>query len=574
LRSFLCGCALCLALGACMTKRAYVGPEPARDNSRPNYSSIYYYTVASYFQSQGNAQVAEALYAKALDFDRASRQILKQYLLNSVQLHHQKGLSDKEMEQRLKDHEATVESDPNLLFAQYDFFEEVEDTAGMQKTLRLLEKDFPSPKACILRFLYELKYHDNKDIKSLETALRLAQDSPDDLLLLSQIYSYYDREMAKRAILRYRELVPSEDADQMLVDAIVATQDTALAGDFLGSLNYPEDRAQYQLFVDTALQSNQPENLLPQASIFLDTKDLDLTNAVGLAALVGRRYDILEKISGQIAQLPAPEEDKQPIYALLTAYSLQAGYRFPLADLIGKLREAQYFDDILAYYGFGVRGDLAASWPEPGSEAYKSFSAQIEARLPAGPPADYLQAIAVAVQDSASTVHLTAKYDLIQYLRERWILSAADYEYVLQYYYDHDMKEQRRQLLEEAIVHYPDNALLCNDLGYYMLVGGEDREAAAKLIRRALVQEPDNPYYLDSLAWYFYLCEEYAEALDLVPKFQDMEKMPAEIALHLGAIYMKNNELEKAKQYLGKCLEISGDPVSVEEAGKLLQQIP
>ena len=130
------------------------------------------------------------------------------------------------------------------------------------------------------------------------------------------------------------------------------------------------------------------------------------------------------------------------------------------------------------------------------------------------------------------------------------------------------------QTLREALRYYPDNAGYCNDLGYLMLMSLEDPEEAAKLIRHALVFEPDNIYYLDSLAWYHYLSGEYEEALKLSALPQEEPDLPAEIAWHIGAIYLALEDYPAARQWLERSIAIGNDPDSTTAAEKALKRIP
>jgi tetratricopeptide (TPR) repeat protein len=121
---------------------------------------------------------------------------------------------------------------------------------------------------------------------------------------------------------------------------------------------------------------------------------------------------------------------------------------------------------------------------------------------------------------------------------------------------------------------YPDNPVFANDLGYTLLLEGADPREAARLIQVALDAEPENPFYLDSMAWCHYLAGDYARAEELMAIPAQMEDMPAEIAWHLGAIYLKLGNLERAKEFLSLCVSIGGDQECVTEARHALRQLP
>ncbi len=571
---FLAACLLCLALGACVSPRPAPKPQSRKGRTGSSTASIYYFLVASTLRAQEYRAEANELYQKARDLDPHSDEIPRQILFNSFELHNQQGITAAELKDLIAANHRIIAADENLLYSLIDFYDSIGDIDAEDRAVRNLEKNFPGARTLVQRFIFEAQKRGNVDISYLDKGLDLAWESPRDLLMVARIVAFFDAEKEKRALLRYHELVSNEESSELLTDILVDTSDTAQLSTYFASLSYPEDRARMQYLVLAALQSNKPELIMPLADTLLQTQDLDLLASLGFASLLTRRYDALERISALMPEHPAPQQDKQPIYSLLAAYSLAAGFTHPLDSLLAKLSEVRYFDELLTNYNFAITGDAAAGWLPSGDPAFADFRSQLQSRLADAAPARYLAAVALAVQDSASTGYVDAQYELILYLRERGEISAEDYARLLQYYYAHDMVEQRLPLLREAVRMYPDNAGFNNDLGYLLLTSGGSADEAAALIQRALASEPDNPYYLDSLAWAHYLAGEYGQALALVDKFAAMDNMPAEIAWHIGAIYLKNNDLENARKFLQRSVEIGGDPLSVDQAAQALKQLP
>ncbi len=565
---------LCLSLFACVANKSQNISTSQKDYSRPSYSSIYYYMVASYFRAQQNFTLADVLLQKALSSDPGSFQVKKQFLLNSLKLHQMGEITDADMHTLLAESSREMEFDADILSANYIFYEQVADTTGMKSTVRELQERFPNARAYIQRFIFEMKYMDNADLSYLNTALQLAQNDPQSLYILSNIYYYYDKDKEMEALLRYHAISPTDESHAMMASRIIEKGDLTLARNYIDGLDYPAGRDYYRYFADEALRVGSYDTLVSLESELLDTGDLTLINAVGFSALLQKRPDILERIALLLPSLPAPDTDKQAINALLIAHSIHAGYKHSLTEVVAKLSESQYFDDVFAYFNFAVTADTAAGWMTKDSDSYALFSSQISSRLQDEAPARYLLSVVSAVQDSTSRTFIDAKFDLIQYLKQRHEISAKDYEYLLQYYYSKDKPELRRSLLEEALTFYPDNAMFCNDLGYTMLIDGADPEAAAKLIRRALENEPDNLYYQDSLAWYYYLTGQFDEALETANSIINLESIPAEIAWHLGEIYLKANDFKNARIYLEKCIVSGDDPAYSAKAEQSLKLIP
>ncbi|MBW6513305.1 MAG: hypothetical protein K0B87_00905 [Candidatus Syntrophosphaera sp.] len=567
-------CLLCLALGACASRRAQTGTELQADPSRPNYGSIYYYVVASYLRSQNNYSAADALYRRALDSDPRSHRLKKQVLLNAINLHQAGGIETEELRGLIDEYSREFAFDEELLYACFEFFEREADADALQKTIQEIQNRFPSARASIQRFIFELRYKNNTELRHLDQALQMAHNDPQTLYLLASIYMFYDQDKERQALRRLHEIAPSDDSHKLLRDHIVRANDPDLARDYLSSLEYPADREYMLMFADSSIAPDRYGLLAQLAPLILPTRDLDLLNMLGLSAMLSQRGDVLDALGGLLPGLEAPDRDKQYLRTMLIARSLKAGDSYALDPWMDQLFEASSFDDILAHYNFAVTSDIAADWRTPDHATLEAFKRQITLRLSDGPPSRYLTAIASAVQDSTNKSFVDARHDLLLWLKQRHGLSEGDYEFLLQYYYNQGRTAERRSLLAEAQEEYPENALFNNDLGYSLLLEGADPEKAAALIRRALAVEPVNPYYLDSLAWYHYLIGEYELALDLTAIPQEMENVPAEIAWHIGAIYLKLGDSANARIWLEKCVESGDDPEHAAKAKEALKQLP
>lgn len=71
---------------------------------------------------------------------------------------------------------------------------------------------------------------------------------------------------------------------------------------------------------------------------------------------------------------------------------------------------------------------------------------------------------------------------------------------------------------EKLLVRFPDDAEICNTLGYAWASRGERLEEAAVLIQRALDAEPDAAAYLDSLGWVRYKQARFDQAAQLLER--------------------------------------------------------
>ena len=100
----------------------------------------------------------------------------------------------------------------------------------------------------------------------------------------------------------------------------------------------------------------------------------------------------------------------------------------------------------------------------------------------------------------------------------------------------------------------PDDAPTLNYLGYMLADRGVRLEEATGMIVRAVKQEPANGAYLDSLGWAYYKQNKLTEAEEYCRKAVDREGQDPTILSHLGAVYVKLGQDERAGQILERSL--------------------
>ncbi|MCB5246082.1 MAG: hypothetical protein LHW61_05510 [Candidatus Cloacimonetes bacterium] len=563
-------CIFLLALSSGASKHN----DEVSSNITSNYRAFWSYTLASYYYFDGNYVSANKFFKQSLKYEPQSTTIRKQFLLNSFELYQNKGISAKKLQKLIDDYRKHTPLDEDLLYAAYNFYGQKKNEAELIKIIDELQNRYPSPRAYLQSFLFELQYHKKVSPEYLTKAQELAGNNPTYYPLLIRLWSFFNPEKEKQSILHYYELDKGDQANSFLAEYIVRKLDLELAHQYLSSLNYPEDK-DYMLYFASAQWSEQPNPLLPDlADYFLKTSDLELITELALSALTQHRWDLFPEIEAAVESSYAPEEEKQSLYSLLIAYAIYLSKDIPLSPILNKLTELKYFDAIFIYYSCAVNQKIDPEVKLPAAKDYEHFVTEIKKRLPDEPPARYLQVIASPEVENSEPLVLDSKYELALWLRENHTLCPEDYEVII--YYCHLKKNfsEERNFLEEAITNCPDYPSFYNDLGYSMLINGENAEQAASLIRKALTYEPENPYFLDSLAWYYYLNGNYSEALNLMSIPQKMENMPAEIAWHMGAIHLALKNYKDAQTWLQKCLTIDNDPESEELAEKALKQIP
>ena len=124
--------------------------------------------------------------------------------------------------------------------------------------------------------------------------------------------------------------------------------------------------------------------------------------------------------------------------------------------------------------------------------------------------------------------------------------------------------EQAVTTFEEIIARAPDNDRALNYLGYMLADRGERLEYAQELIEQAVALSPDNPAYLDSFGWVLYRLGDYETALEHLKRAVALDSDPIMFD-HLGDVYQAVGELEQARNWWQKALEIEPDNKQIME---------
>lgn len=113
-------------------------------------------------------------------------------------------------------------------------------------------------------------------------------------------------------------------------------------------------------------------------------------------------------------------------------------------------------------------------------------------------------------------------------------------------------KRQSRAAYARVLDLDPHNVLAMNNLAYLYAEDGVMLQQALRLARNAVMFDPDNPVFLDTLGWVHYRLGNYAEARVQLEKAVATGVGEADIFLHLGKVYEKFGEPEKAREMFDK----------------------
>jgi tetratricopeptide (TPR) repeat protein len=119
--------------------------------------------------------------------------------------------------------------------------------------------------------------------------------------------------------------------------------------------------------------------------------------------------------------------------------------------------------------------------------------------------------------------------------------------------YEKQEKFDRAELtFKEILKTNPDNAVTLNYIGYMLADRGVRLEEALRYVKRALAIDPRNGAYLDSLGWAFFKLNDLVNAETYLLESDEIIKNDPVIHEHLGDLYSKTGNLQKALDYYQK----------------------
>jgi tetratricopeptide (TPR) repeat protein len=116
--------------------------------------------------------------------------------------------------------------------------------------------------------------------------------------------------------------------------------------------------------------------------------------------------------------------------------------------------------------------------------------------------------------------------------------------------------DESDSLYEEALRINPNFALVLNNYAYSLSERGIQLERALKMAHRALDAAPDNASYLDTMGWIYYQLGKYRDAETYVKKAIAKGEVSAVVHEHMGDIYFRLNDTERALEHWNEALKL------------------
>ena len=109
------------------------------------------------------------------------------------------------------------------------------------------------------------------------------------------------------------------------------------------------------------------------------------------------------------------------------------------------------------------------------------------------------------------------------------------------------------------------NAMVLNNYAYSLAERGEQLERAYAMSKASLSKDSTNGSYLDTFGWIYYKLGNYTEAERYVKMAIDGGEASAVVYEHLGDIYSRLSQQEKAKECWAKALERDAKNIGLKE---------
>ena len=126
-------------------------------------------------------------------------------------------------------------------------------------------------------------------------------------------------------------------------------------------------------------------------------------------------------------------------------------------------------------------------------------------------------------------------------------------------YDDLNMYSALDTLYADAMMRFPDNALLFNNYSYSLAVRGMRLEWALTLAQKAVRLEPENAAYHDTMGWVYFRMGNLAAARQHIEQSLVLDPDNPEVIEHLGDVYVEMGEKDLGRQYWQQALELDPD---------------
>jgi tetratricopeptide (TPR) repeat protein len=158
--------------------------------------------------------------------------------------------------------------------------------------------------------------------------------------------------------------------------------------------------------------------------------------------------------------------------------------------------------------------------------------------------------------------------DAVRVLEKARLINPKDINAITQLALVYDgMKkyEECDRLYEEGLRLDPTNATILNNYGYSFADRNIQIDRALEMATKAVAAQPDNTSFLDTIGWVYFRLGDYKQAEMYIKKAIDKGEVSPVVHEHLGDVYYKMNDVERAVEQWKIALKMDEENVSLKE---------
>jgi tetratricopeptide (TPR) repeat protein len=132
---------------------------------------------------------------------------------------------------------------------------------------------------------------------------------------------------------------------------------------------------------------------------------------------------------------------------------------------------------------------------------------------------------------------------------------------------------EAERALRAALRFQPNEPLVLNNLGYFLLEQDKNLNEAFKMIERAVAADPENSAYLDSLGWAYFKLGQLDQAEKYLIKSLKRRPESADVLEHLGDVLQKQGKGEMARKKWQEALAVAQQHQERSAEARLRQKL-
>ena len=419
-------------------------------------------------------------------------------------------------------------------------------------------------KSEIYKALYALYYNDDNFGKALETLDKIESLEGKSTELTAkrlQLYLLQNRHDEMIAIIEQAIAENPDDSRFMtfLGDAYTMIEEYGLAEDTYNKVlaKYPDDAPTLGSLVNLYAKTendvafcNTIERLIKCEKVETETRIENLVNYILYKEAGDSTY--IKPFFMELLQLPFDQLELHVAYADYLEYKKVAlDELIPVYEKIVEL-DSENITAIIKLLQFSIEAD--------DKDAVFKYASEALLYLPQMPELYFYKGFSVYMNGG--------KQESIEIYKEGLAKRGSDTEpdivaamftAIGDTYHELEMRKECYEAYDSALAYNPYKLDVLNNYSYFLALENKELQKALEMSGKTISAEPDNQTFLDTYAWILFKLKRYEEAKAYAEKIISLdEELSYEVLHHIGDIFAKCGDIEKAVIYWEKAL-IAGD---------------